>query len=145
MTINNSNIGFGTHIKVDSGGSISISKSFIGRNCVITSKSSIMIKGNCLIAEMVVIRDQDHQLDSLCLPANQQSFTCAPIEINENVWVASKATILKGVSIGKGSVVAASAVVTKSIGSHELWGGIPAKYIKNLSLINEMGTPNITT
>ena len=132
IIIHNSSIGFGTHIKVDSSGFIHISNSFIGRNCVITSKSSIIIKSDCLIAEMVVIRDQDHQLDSLCLPANQQRFVCAPIEIGENVWLASKATILKGVSIGKGSVVAASAVVTKSIGSHELWGGIPAKYIRDL-------------
>ena len=132
LTIRNSGIGFGTHIKVDSTGSVSISDTFIGRNCVITSKLKITIKSNCLIAEMVVIRDQDHELDTLCLPANQQKFSCAPIELGEHVWLASKATILKGVIIEKGSVVAASAVVTKSIGSHQLWGGIPAKFIKNL-------------
>lgn len=43
----NSTIGFGTHIKVDSGATIRIYNSFIGRNCVITSKSEITIKKKC--------------------------------------------------------------------------------------------------
>lgn len=133
LKISNSNIGFGTHIKVDSGATIKLLDSFIGRNCVITSKSEITIEKGCLIAEMVVIRDQDHTIESLSSSGTLQKFVFAPIYIKENVWIASKATILKGVSIGKGSVVAASAVVTKSIGPGELWGGIPAKFIKNLS------------
>lgn len=126
LVIRNSTIGFGTHIKADSGSSIKISNSFVGRNCVITSKANVTIEKGCLIAEMVVIRDQDHLPGSDTL----QTFVFSPISIEENVWIASKATILKGVSIGKNSVVAASAVVTKSIGSSELWGGIPAKFIK---------------
>lgn len=133
LKILNSNIGFGTHIKVDSGGTIKVLDSFIGRNCVITAKSQITLEKGCLIAEMVVIRDQDHDTEFLSSSGNLQKFVFAPICIKENVWIASKATILKGVSIGRGSVVAASAVVTKNIEPGELWGGVPAKFIKNLT------------
>ena len=132
LKISNSTIGFGTHIKVDSGASIKILDSFIGRNCVITSKSKITIGKGCLIAEMVVIRDQDHTTEALLSSDSLQKFISVPISIEENVWIASKATVLKGVSIEKGAVVAASAVVTKSIGPKEVWGGIPAKFIKNV-------------
>jgi acetyltransferase-like isoleucine patch superfamily enzyme len=54
----------------------------------------------------------------------------APIAIEDDVWIGCRATILKGVTIGKGSVVAAGAVVTKSCPHHSLIGGIPAKIIR---------------
>lgn len=46
-----------------------------------------------------------------------------PVEIHNNVWVGSKATILQGVKIGEGAVIAAGAVVTKDVGPYEVWGG----------------------
>jgi acetyltransferase-like isoleucine patch superfamily enzyme len=95
---------------------------------VIVAKKQIVINKNCLIAELVVIRDQDHSTD----PLLRNSFSSSPIEIQQNTWIASKATILKGVTIGSNSVVAASAVVNRNIPSQELWGGIPAKKIKNI-------------
>lgn len=128
LTIINSHISFGTHIKADAGSSLSVSNSFVGRNCVIASKEKIIIKDNCLIAEMVVIRDQDHGLD----PLSRNSFITSAVEINENVWIGSKATVLKGVTIGRNSVVAASAVVKKDIPAGEIWGGVPARKLKNI-------------
>ena len=107
-----------------------IQNSFIGRNCVITAKKSVSIKQGCLIAEMVVIRDQDHDSSNL----SEENFISAPIIIEENVWIGSKATILKGVTIGKHSTIAASAVVTKNVPAYEVWGGIPAKFIKRVTI-----------
>ncbi len=130
LKIINSKISFGTQIITDSTGHLTIDNSFIGRNCVITSKEKITINKNCLVAEMVVIRDQDHIIHTNST-LHDQKFSTAPVIIEENVWIASKATIVKGVTIGKHAVVAASAVVTKNIPSGELWGGIPAKFIKD--------------
>ncbi|SRR6185312_16532585 len=133
LTILKCDISSGTYIKADIGSILSIRDSFIGRNCVITSKEKVIINKNCLIAEMVVIRDQDHSM----VPGNEkreiQNFNVAPIEVKENVWIASKATILKGVTIGKNSVIAASAVVTQLVPPFEVWGGIPAKFIKKIN------------
>lgn len=128
LTIQNSHISFGTLIKSDANSVLSINDTFVGRNSIIAAKEKIVIHKNCLIAEMVVIRDQDHTLD----PASRNSFTTSPVEIQENVWIGSKVTILKGVTIESNSVIAASAVVTKNIPSMELWGGIPAYQLKKL-------------
>jgi len=123
-------ISSGTSIVVDTGAILEIHHAFVGRNCVISSKRSVTIAADCLIAEMVVIRDQDHRIGE-DMDFHTQKFVSAPVEIREKVWIASKATILKGVTIGEGAIIAASAVVNRDVPPHELWGGIPAKFIKH--------------
>ena len=54
----------------------------------------------------------------------------APVVIEDDVWCGANVTILKGVTIGRGSVVAAGAVVTKSCPPYSIIGGIPAKLLK---------------
>ncbi|KAA9041625.1 hypothetical protein FW778_06280 [Ginsengibacter hankyongi] len=133
LIISNSKISFGTNIIADTGSILLIDQSFIGRNCVITAKKKVMINKNCLIAEMVVIRDQDHITKILNGKHKQEEFVTAPVEIAENVWIGAKASILKGIQIGEFSVIAASAVVTKSVPSFQVWAGIPAKFMKQVT------------
>lgn len=59
-----------------------------------------------------------------------------PIFINDGVWICSGAIIISGVSIGEGSVIAAGAVVIRNVPEFELWGGVPAKKIKDLKRLN---------
>jgi acetyltransferase-like isoleucine patch superfamily enzyme len=56
----------------------------------------------------------------------------APIKIEQGAWITVGAIILPGVTIGKNSIVAAGAVVTKDVPPYTLVGGVPAKIIKNL-------------
>jgi acetyltransferase-like isoleucine patch superfamily enzyme len=56
-----------------------------------------------------------------------------PIKINDHAFIGGNSIILKGVEIGKNSVVAAGSVVTKSIPANEIWGGNPARFIRELS------------
>jgi acetyltransferase-like isoleucine patch superfamily enzyme len=89
----------------------------------IYSNNSITIGKNCAISFDVIIMDDDgHGFGS---PPYS-----APIVIEDNVWVGCRVMILKGVTIGKGSVVAAGAVVTKSCPPNSLIGGVPAKLIR---------------
>lgn len=136
LTILKSHISNGTLIKADSRSTISIYNSFIGRNCVITAKEKIIINDNCLIAEMVVIRDQDHIIDATITSRSEEGFNTRPIEIGKNVWIASKATILKGVTIGEHSIIAASAVITKDIPPCEVWSGVPGQFLKKITIPN---------
>lgn len=53
-----------------------------------------------------------------------------PVIIEDDVWCGANVTILKGVTIGRGSVVAAGAVVTKSFPPYSIIGGVPAKLLK---------------
>lgn len=129
LTLNNVSISDGTYIVCQNKAKIEMSNCFLGRNCVVVSLSSIVIKDNCEIAEMVVIRDQDHKYDLSDTPIKQQGYNSASILINENVWIGAKATVLKGVEIGKNSVVGAHSVVNKSFEQGAIIVGIPAKKI----------------
>lgn len=62
----------------------------------------------------------------------------APVIIEDDVWCGSHVTILKGVTIGRGSVVAAGAIVTKSCPPYSIIGGIPAKVLKYRFTIEEV-------
>jgi acetyltransferase-like isoleucine patch superfamily enzyme len=62
----------------------------------------------------------------------QKSIIAKEIIIHRGVWVASGATILGGVAIGSHSVIAAGSVVTRNVPEHEIWGGVPAKFIRRV-------------
>lgn len=132
LKICNSFISKGTQIFVDDNGSVDLDNCFIGRNCVIASKKSIIIGYGTMVAEMVVIRDQNHILDLSNLSDPFLNYDQDDINIGKRCWLAAKCTILKGVNIGNYSIVGASAVVNKNIPDFEIWAGIPAKMIKRL-------------
>ena len=60
-----------------------------------------------------------------------------PIHIGQYCWIGTGAIVLQGVKIGEGSVVAAGAVVTKDIPPYEVWGGVPAKFIRKRANVLE--------
>lgn len=97
--------------------------SYINSRSEIKCQSSVEIGSNCAISWDVCIMDTDyHSLNGEVISK--------PIYIDDNVWIGCKATILKGVSIGKGAVIAAGALVTKDVPAYALVGGVPAKVIK---------------
>lgn len=65
-----------------------------------------------------------------------------PIQVGHHCWIGTGAIILQGVTIGDGAVVAAGAVVTKDIPPLQIWGGIPARFIRdrNVDLRYESGS-----
>ena len=58
--------------------------------------------------------------------------TFKPIHIEDKVWLGANVTILPGVTIGEGAIVAAGAVVTKDVESRTVVGGVPARFIKKV-------------
>lgn len=106
--------------------------SFVGWGTIICANEQLLIGDDCLIAEHVTIRDQNHGTNIELGSFRLQRQLTAPITINSNVWIGAKSTILSGVSIGRNSVVAANAVVTKDVVESSIVGGVPAKLLRNL-------------
>ncbi len=107
------------------------SGNFFGHHGTLAAIELIKIGADCQIADMVLIRDHDHRSDRLDIPMRMQGLVSAPIIIGDDVWIGSKATILKGVTIGSHSIIGAGAVVTKNIPPYSIAAGVPAKVIKD--------------
>ncbi|MDB5086229.1 MAG: hypothetical protein JWR09_223 [Mucilaginibacter sp.] len=101
---------------------------FIGAGCEFNIRKGIMVGDNSLIASGCKFIDHDHGILPDKLFRDQAGLEMA-IEIGEDVWLGCNVIVLKGVKIGAGALVAAGAVVTKSVPSYEIWAGVPAKKI----------------
>lgn len=104
-------------------------RTFIGRACEFNIRKELRIGGKCLIASGVKFVDHDHGIGRHA-PMCEQPGPEAAILVEDDVWIGANATILKGVTIGRGCVIAAGAVVTRSIPPFEIWAGVPARKIK---------------
>ena len=62
-------------------------------------------------------------------PMREQGFKFGVIHIEDDVWIAAQCTILAGVTIGRGSVIAAGSVITKDVPPYSIVGGVPGKVI----------------
>ena len=63
----------------------------------------------------------------------REVYSKGPVIIEKNVWIGDKVTILPGVTVGQGAVIAANSVVSKDVPAFSVVGGIPAKLLKNIS------------
>lgn len=102
---------------------------FIGFGCEFNINYGIKISKHSNIASGCKFIDHNHGTKTGLLIGPQPSIK-GKIVIGKDVWLGCNVVVLKGVTIGDGAVVAAGAVVNTSIPSNEIWGGIPAKFIK---------------
>lgn len=102
----------------------------IGERAWISIKDHLKIGDYVRIGPDVCITDNEHTFLPNDLIMNQPA-KIESIVIHNDVWIGRGATILKGVEIGEGSVVAAGSVVNNSIPPYQIWAGNPARYIKD--------------
>jgi acetyltransferase-like isoleucine patch superfamily enzyme len=102
---------------------------FINYGVSLSAHRRVRIGKNCMIGNYVVIMDSDyHDLRDRTQPGE-----AAAIEIEDDVWIGIRATVLKGVRIGSRSVIGAGAVVTSDIPPNSLAFGAPARVVRHLS------------
>ncbi|GHB49758.1 acyltransferase [Mongoliitalea lutea] len=94
----------------------------------ISASVKIHIGKNVHIGPYTIIMDNDFHSTSV----NSREKTKEEIIIGDNVWIAMRCMIMKGVTIGQGAVVAAGAIVTKDVPPFTVVGGIPAKILKHI-------------
>lgn len=90
--------------------------------------NNVMIGGSCRIWD-TDFHSMDNEIRKLSPNSNSKS---ASIVIEDDVFVGAFSIILKGVAIGKGAIIGAGSIVTKSVPPNEVWGGNPAKFIKSI-------------
>lgn len=106
---------------------------YFNRGCYVVSHEQLLIGDDCIFGQRVSIHDQDHRLEPVDVPPGERGYDSSPVIIEDNVWVGADAIILRGVTIGYGSVVAAGSIVTKDVPPKSLVAGVPAKVIKTLA------------
>lgn len=113
------------------GGKISIGN-YVGiSHAVLSSRTEIKIEDHVLIGGGVKIFDHDfHSLNYMERVGEDAQVKARPIVIKEGAFIGVHALILKGVTIGRHSVIGAGAVVTKDVPDNEIWGGNPAGFIR---------------
>ena len=117
----------------------------LGKDSRIWAQDSVTIGNHVLIAHMVDVHDnnshsldwRDRREDALNVfergrALDTAKVPAAPVVIEDDVWIGAKSTIMKGVRIGRGAVVAASSVVTKDVPAFTLVAGNPARTVREL-------------
>ena len=109
----------------------------------ISAMENVSIGNNVLIASKVFISDLNHGSygvdnihDSPDTPPNKRKLYCKPIIIEDNVWLGEFVSVLQGVTIGKGTIVGANSVVSRSLPPYVIAVGVPAKVIKKYNFEN---------
>ena len=90
----------------------------------------IVIGSNVLIAAGARLITRKHGFADVGRPIATQGYDNAPIVIEDDVWIGFQAVILPGVTLGRGSIVGAGAVVTRDVEPYTIVGGVPARLIR---------------
>jgi acetyltransferase-like isoleucine patch superfamily enzyme len=115
-------IEFGSYIYIGPGAYFHSTHSCIKIGCKVMFGPNVSLLGgdhntSKLGEYMYDVKEKNHKTD-------------APIIIEDDVWVGANVIILKGVTIGTGSIIAAGSIVTKSYEAYSIIGGVPAKLIR---------------
>ena len=100
-------------------------------HCFLESYCPIQIGNHCNVGPNVSFINAAHQLVS-DFKGTRPTIPTNPIVVEDFVWICAGVTLLPGVRVGRGSVVAAGSVVTKDVPPHTLVAGVPAKIIRTL-------------
>jgi len=110
---------------------------FINQHCFFDAAESITIGDYCQIGFYTSLVTSSHEIQ--VTPGELRAPKAAPIIIEDYVWIGSNVTILLGVTIGRGSIVAAGSVVTKDIPENSIAMGVPARVVKEVESSVEAG------
>jgi maltose O-acetyltransferase len=124
------NSGFRDHNIFADGRNIEIGNNFISGRYNYFGGGFIKIGHDVLMANFIIIETTNHFFSDISKPIRTQGFRRLSVEIEDDVWIGNRVTILPGVKIGKGAVLASGSVVTKSVEPYCVVAGVPSKVIK---------------
>jgi acetyltransferase-like isoleucine patch superfamily enzyme len=102
----------------------------ISQYCFIAARGFVRIGKNVQFGPRVTIYAENHNFDDVSRPIREQGVRREGITIEDDCWLGTGCTILDGVTVGRGSVVAAGCVVTKSVPSYSIVAGVPGRVLR---------------
>lgn len=121
-----------TPVFIDCGINVHFGKRvFVNTGCTFQDQGGIWIGDDVLIGHNAIFATLNHGED----PADRSTLIPAPIVVEPRVWMGANVTILGGVTIGEGSILAAGSVVTKDVPPYSIVAGVPAKVIRSVNRV----------
>lgn len=108
----------------------------IGEFAYLGGAGGLTIGDDCIIGQYFSCHPENHHFEDIIQPIRLQGVSRKGITIGNNCWIGSKVTILDGVEIGEGCVIAAGAVVNTSFPAYCVIGGVPARILKQRNASN---------
>jgi acetyltransferase-like isoleucine patch superfamily enzyme len=104
----------------------------VGPHCVLYSGNGITIGKHVLMAPHVSIVPANHAFYRRDIPMDQQRFLPprGGVVVEDDVWIGAHSVLLDGAYLEHGSIIAAGSVVRGRVPAYEIWGGVPARFIK---------------
>jgi acetyltransferase-like isoleucine patch superfamily enzyme len=124
-------VGNGNAIRCHEGNLRIGDKCVFGKDNTVNGYLDIEFGEAALAADWVYICDFDHVFSDVTVPIKDQGIVKSPVRIGPDVWIGQKASVLRGVTIGPGSVIASHALVNKDIPAYSVAVGVPARVIRN--------------
>lgn len=105
-------------------------RGWINADCYLDASNQILIGDDVALAQQVLILTQTHEIGHRTRRA--AVLRTAPVVVGDGCWIGARATLLPGVTIGAGSIVAAGAVVNRDVAPDTLVAGVPARPVRGL-------------
>lgn len=112
---------------------------FGGKN-TINCYLDIEVGDECIFADWIYVCDFDHKYDDMQVPIKNQGIVKSPVKVGANCWVGEKSTVLRGVTIGEGCVIASHALVNRDVPPNSIVGGVPARVLKQRGETKQRGS-----
>ena len=106
-------------------------KCVFGRENTVNAYLDIEIGAGSIISDWVYVCDFDHVTEDIYRPIKDQGIVKSPVRIGPDVWIGTKATVLRGTTVGNGSVLGAHSLVRGEVPPFSVMGGVPARVLKD--------------
>lgn len=124
-------IGDGNRLRAHEGTLRIGDKTVLGRENTLNCYLDLDIGPRCIVADWVYMCDFDHRTDDVHVPIKDQGIVKTPVRVDEDVWVGVKASVLRGAQVGRGSVIAAHAVVRGTVPPYSVVAGVPGRVVRD--------------
>jgi acetyltransferase-like isoleucine patch superfamily enzyme len=124
-------IGSGNSIRCHEGTIRIGDKCVFGKDNTVNGYLDIEFGAATIVADWVYVCDFDHVFADVTVPIKDQGIVKSPVRVGPDVWLGTKVTVLRGITIGQGCVVAANAVVNKDLPPYSVAVGVPARVVRD--------------